>query len=318
VGETVARSADEIAESTVAAGARVAAREAREAAPEGLEEAMRVTASGGRQATRSGRFLEALDTAPANLRESITGKPVGRVGQARINMGERLMPGAQTSIPKALAKDVLQGSPTMPTQGAGLGFRQARWRAGQVGRRLSAPGKVRTAERVGLILNDPMRALSDPTVQDWAVRGAQWAVQEHPEAVAAVGGVAAASTALSAITTLRGLQGAFEGGDGEEATAAETEPEERKARPTPPESPTLEQSIGLQQFRLDRTHATRTSRRRPNQMAALGTVTRDTTMPTQIGPKEWYGKNGYDSGRGFQPRSLPPLEQPKQHDVLGV
>jgi hypothetical protein len=73
------------------------------------------------------------------------------------------------------------------------------------------------------------------------------------------------------------------------------------------------QSISMQQYRLDRTQATRTSQRRPNQMAQLGTVTTNTTMPTQIGPSDWYGpQNNYTAGRGFS-GSLPPLEQPSSN-----
>ncbi len=89
----------------------------------------------------------------------------------------------------------------------------------------------------------------------------------------------------------------------------------------PLEQPT--QAIGLQQNRLDATHNTRTSQRRPNQAAQLGTVTTNTTMPTQIGPSNWYGPQGsYNSGRGFAQAPLPALEQPTNNvnsmQTLGV
>lgn len=303
-GQAVAHSADEIAAATTKVGAReLAEQAAREAAPAGIEQAI---AAGGRRTTRSGRFLEALDQAPANLREAITDRPVGRLGQARIDLGERLMPGAQTSIPRALVKDALQSSPTLPIQGAGLGYRQAVWRASQVGRRLSAPGRLHTATRVGQILNDPVRALTSPEAQGYAVRGAEWVIREHPEAVAAVGGLVAASQAYGAYNTLRGLTGGFEG---------EGEKEPRPAPATP--EPDTAQAIGLQQFQLDNTRATRVSRRRPGGRSRLGTITKTTTMSSEIGPSDWYGpQGGYQAGRGFQRPTgpLPALEQPAVHE----
>ena len=92
---------------------------------------------------------------------------------------------------------------------------------------------------------------------------------------------------------------------------------EDKAAPEPyePYQPDTTQAIGLQQFRLDQTRSTRTSRRQPGTSSQLGTVTHDTTMPSQVGPNDWYGPQGaYTAGRGFK-QPLPPLQQPQ---ALGV
>ena len=84
--------------------------------------------------------------------------------------------------------------------------------------------------------------------------------------------------------------------------------------------------IGLMDFRLDQTHATRTSKRRPGGPAQITRTTTNTTMPTQIGPENWYGpQGGYSAGRGFnrQQTALPPLEQPGSYEprsrtVVGI
>lgn len=316
-GSLITHSADELAEATGSAVAREAAKAAREVAPAGAEDA---AAAAARRASRPGRLLEALDQAPANLREAVTGNPVGRIGQARIDLGEKLLPGARGSIPGALLKDAIQSSPSLPTEGAGLLFRQAKWRAGQVGWRATMPSSVRTATRVGQIINDPMKALTSPAGQDLAIRGANWAIKEHPEAVAAVAGVAALSQAGGLYSTVKGVMGGFED-KGDDAGAA------KKDEPYTPYQQTDNsvRSIGLQQFHLSNTRSTRVSRRQPGGTPQLGTVQSD-TMPKQIGPSNWYGpQGGYDAGRGFQQRSvtpsgpLAPLEQPdRANDVLGV
>jgi hypothetical protein len=79
-----------------------------------------------------------------------------------------------------------------------------------------------------------------------------------------------------------------------------------------PAMPDTTQATGLMQYRFDRSHATRTTRRQPGEMGQVGTVTTNTQMPTQIGPSDWYGpQSGYNAGRGFQqPSALPGLEQP--------
>jgi hypothetical protein len=222
-------------------------------------------------------------------------------------------------VPKTLAKDIIQANPTMPTAGAALPYRQSVFRATQIGRRLAAPSKLHTAEQVGRFLYDPKRALTGQQGQDWLRQGAEWAITEHPEAVAAVGGVVAATQAMGAYNTIRGIQSMVGGGGGGEEEAAEPQ---RPAFEQP--APTQAQGIGLMQFRADQTHATRTSRRRPGG-TQLGVV-KSSTMPTQIGPSNWYGpQGGYDAGRGFQQRPvtpsgpLAPLEQPTaQREVVGI
>lgn len=94
-------------------------------------------------------------------------------------------------------------------------------------------------------------------------------------------------------------------GGGEEK-GEEKQPHKPYQQAAPEEIP------GLQSFQLDNTHATRTSKRQPNQQAALGTVTSDATMPSQIGPSDWYGpQSGYQAGRGYSRSGpLPSLEQP--------
>lgn len=110
----------------------------------------------------------------------------------------------------------------------------------------------------------------------------------------------------------------FGGGeDGKEKAAQPYQPYQQAA---PAEQP------ALMDFRLDGTRSTRTSKRIAGQPAALGTVTKNSTMPSQVGPSNWYGpQQGYAPGRGFvksQPATgaLPPLEQPQQRqsDMLGV
>jgi hypothetical protein len=247
---------------------------------------------------------------------------MGKLGQKRFDLGERLMPGAQGSVPGALLKDALQGSPTLPSEGAGLGFRTAKWRATQVGRRLAMPAQARTARRVGQILYDPKRALTDPAAQDWAMQGAQWAIKEHPEAVAAVGGVVAATQAMGAYRTFKTIKNLMTGGESDASGG-----EQKAATPYQPYQMPETQAIGLTQFHLDQTHATRVSRRQPNSTATITTSTDDSTMPSHIGPSDWYGpQGGYNAGRGFQqpeqqkPKmALPPLEQPQPSgSVLGV
>ena len=71
---------------------------------------------------------------------------------------------------------------------------------------------------------------------------------------------------------------------------------------------------GLMDFRLDGTRSTRTSKRRAGGPTRLGTVTKESTMPSQVGPSNWYGpQHGYQSGRGFAAKTsaLPPLAQPR-------
>jgi plasmid stability protein len=71
---------------------------------------------------------------------------------------------------------------------------------------------------------------------------------------------------------------------------------------------------GLMDFRLDGTRSTRTSKRRAGGPTRLGTVTKESTMPSQVGPSDWYGpQHGYKSGRGFasKPSTMPPLAQPR-------
>ena len=72
------------------------------------------------------------------------------------------------------------------------------------------------------------------------------------------------------------------------------------------------EQIKLMEFRLDGTRNTRTSRRQPGAVTALGTTTTNTTMPSHVGPSDWYGpQGGYSAGRGFkQQQALPPLTQP--------
>jgi hypothetical protein len=301
--ETAARvavaSADDLAGATVRAGL--------EAAPEGLDDALRATVGNpARAATRSGQFTQAVDEAPVNLRERVTGNPQGRLGQARFDLGERAMPGPQPNIARSLIKDTLQGSPTVPTEGAGLGFRQAKWRATRVGSMLAAPAQARTIEHVGLALNDPVKALTSPEAMSYAQRGAEWAIREHPEAAAAVGGIIAANAGLGAYGTIKGITGALEG-DGEASGSEATE--QAKQAVVPPPSPHLDsiQDIGLSQFHADQGHAQAV--RRPGQRSKrLGTVQRN-TMPNRIGPSNWYGpQGGYQAGRGFRQRD----------DVLGV
>jgi hypothetical protein len=92
----------------------------------------------------------------------------------------------------------------------------------------------------------------------------------------------------------------------------------------PYQQPAAEPLPGMMDFRLNNTRATKTSKRMPNQPAALGTVTKESTMPTQIGPSDWYGpQQGYKTGRGFTAKpisALPPLEQPRlgQRDTVGI
>src|SRR6185295_18187990 len=194
----------------------------RRAAPEGLDKALTATARRGlASSTALGRGIESIDTSSVNLRESLTGNPTGRLGQARIDLGEKIFPGAQTSVPKTLAKDIIQANPTMPTAGAALPYRQSVFRATQIGRRLAAPSKLHTAEQVGRFLYDPKRALTGQQGQDWLRQGAEWAITEHPEAVAAVGGVVAATQAMGAYNTIRGIQSMVGGGGGGEEEAAE-------------------------------------------------------------------------------------------------
>jgi hypothetical protein len=325
--QLVTHSADDIAESLATTagrevaeeGAQFGSRSAAEIAEESARQAAPSTAEAaqvaGRRTTRSGRFLEAVDQAPANLRETIGRSPIGRVTQARIDLGERVMPGAQESIPRALAKDWIQGSPTLPTEGAGLAFRQSKWRAQQIGRRAMLPSRVNTArqvEKVGRIINDPQGFLQSPEAGGLIDKGINWAVTEHPEAVAAVGGALAATQAYGALKTLKGLTG----GD-EEAAPEHTTPYEV------PDSTV--QGIGLMQFRSQTTRSTRTSRRRPSAPAQLGTVSSDTTMPTQIGPSNWYGpQGGYTGGRGFVQPSAAPREwaavssPSRQREMVGI
>jgi hypothetical protein len=109
---------------------------------------------------------------------------------------------------------------------------------------------------------------------------------------------------------------AFGGGD--------EEPQEQTAQPAPTTyTPSTEQSIGLQQFRLDNTRSTRASRRTAGGRTQLGTITKDSTMPSSVGPSDWYGpQGGYESGRGFQQRTttpsgpLPALQQPRE--MVGI
>jgi hypothetical protein len=110
---------------------------------------------------------------------------------------------------------------------------------------------------------------------------------------------------------------AFGGGDDEKPEKPDTYQPYQQAD-------TTTQQTGLMQFRLDAAPRTRASRRQPGHAAALGTVD-NSTMPSSIGPTNWYGpQGGYDAGRGFQQRSgaswgaLPALEQPRPYDVLGV
>ena len=72
------------------------------------------------------------------------------------------------------------------------------------------------------------------------------------------------------------------------------------------------EQIKLMDFRLDGTRNTRTSKRQPGGTTELGTTTTNTTMPTQVGPSNWYGpQGGYSAGRGFRSQQpLPPLSQP--------
>jgi hypothetical protein len=317
----VAHTADELAEAGVKRGAKETAEAAaREAAPSTAEAARAV----GRQTTRSGRMLNRVDQLPANLREAMDLPAMGRIAQKRFDIGERLMPGAQSSPAGALVKDALQKSPTMPTEGALLGVRQAKWRTQQVGRRAMLPAKLNRArqiEKVGVwgnrFLNDPQAALASPEVHGLIDKGINWAVTEHPEAVAAVGGAAAGIQAYGAYKGLKSLLG----GGGEEGAAEEARPA------TGPPLPEATAQVGLMQFRADQTHATRTSRRRAGAPTQLGTVTRDSTMPSAIGPSNWYGpQGGYDAGRGFQQRpttpsgALPPLEQPttRPRETAGI
>ena len=83
----------------------------------------------------------------------------------------------------------------------------------------------------------------------------------------------------------------------------------------PYQQPVAEPLPGMTDFRLDNTRSTKTSKRTAGQPTVLGTVTKESTMPSQIGPSDWYGpQNGYKAGRGFSSRTasaLPPLEQPR-------
>jgi hypothetical protein len=316
-GRTVARSADDV----VAQMAKDAAAKA----PAGLDEALTATARRGlATSSRLGRGIESIDTSDVNLRETLTGNPQGRLGRARTAYVESKMPGPQSSFPKQLLKDKLAGSPTMPTEGPGLAARQSVFRATQIGRRLAAPSKIRTAEQVGRFLYDPKAALTEHG-GDWARSAANWAIEEHPEAVAAVGGAYAASQAMGAYNTFKTVKSALGiGGGGEEQQEGASE----EAKPsTGPPLPEATAQVGLMQFRADQTHATRTSRRQPGRRTQLGTVTRDSTMPSAIGPSNWYGpQGGYDAGRGFQQRpttpsgALPPLEQPttRPRETAGI
>jgi hypothetical protein len=208
-----------------------------------------------------------------------------------------------------MVKDALQNSPTMPTEGGALAFRQAKWRAGQIGRATGVPTtlhRLGIAEDVGRAIHDPNRALHDPRVQGMAERGLDWAVREHPEAVAAVGGIVAANAAVGAYGTYKALTGDDNGG--EEGAPAE----EKKQGPyNVAASPHLDsiQEIGLTQFHADRSQAV--NGRRPAAARRLGTVQRS-TMPRKVGPSNWYGpQGGYNAGRGFQ-------QPDRRRDVLGV
>jgi len=329
-GRTIAHTADELAGRTAARTAEDVAGQIAESAaakaPAGLEDALTATARRGlASSTRTGRAIEAIDTGDVNLRETLTGNPQGRLGRARTAYVESKMPGGQSSFGKQLLKDKLAGSPTMPTEGAGLAARQSVFRATQIGRRLAAPSKIRTAEQVGRFLYDPKGTLTGQQGQDWARSAAEWAITEHPEAVAAVGGAIAVSKAAGLANTIKSVRSAFGGGEEAAAEAVpKTKPEPQQPAFEQPTSTTA-QGIGLMQFRADQTHATRTSRR--GRTPQLGTVVKDSTMPSAIGPSNWYGpQGGYDAGRGFQQRTgastgaLPPLEQPtvKPREMVGI
>jgi hypothetical protein len=257
--------------------------------------------------------LNALDQAPVNMRERLTGNPTGKIGQARINFGERLFPAEATEtgpwrIPKTLAKDVIQNSPTMPERGSLLPYRQAKWRAQRVGSALSFPGQYRTTMRVGQILNDPKRALTDPSVQGYGMQAANWAIREHPEAAAAVGAAVAGSQIYQGYQAYKKIKGLLGGND--DATA-EPEKDKQQSEGQPVESFAPEPTPQVNPSQFD-SGTMATTARRPARARRLGTV--DTTMPTHIGPSNWYGPQaGYDSGRGFSTHwsSLYNSEQPQ-------
>lgn len=168
---------------------------------------------------------------------------------------------------------------------------------GQARSMVDLRGNLRAAADVTQAVANPERAASELGQAAWHAYGdeaVQFAAKQAPGIV----------------------KKAFGGGD--------EEPQEQKTTPAPTTyEPSTEQAIGLQQFRLDNTRSTRTSRRQAGGPTQLGIVTKDSTMPSAVGPSNWYGpQGGYDAGRGFQQRTttpggaLPPLEQPRE--VVGI
>lgn len=265
----------------------------------------------------------------AALKESVGLNPVSLTQRVRSGLAEAALPGVTDRFAaQAAGEAVTEGGVKGMMQGARQGLEKAAFRKIEGGygqaREAAATPWNKAQGRIGWAMNlkdEPAAAINKPSQFAAKVQKAGNITEAiaNPEDAAAHLGEKALERYKPKLEDVALKHGGAikdkifgKGGDAETA-----------ARPySPYQQPVAEPLPGMQDFRLNNTRSTRTSQRIPNQAAALGTVTKESTMPTAIGPSDWYGpQQGYKTGRGFKSTSgLPSLEQPRlgQRDMVGI
>jgi hypothetical protein len=261
---------------------------------------------------RGAEKIDKLMTAGRDIkgvaREAIGMNPASYVQRGRTALAERMLPGVEEGTAGGFQKSIfrhIEGGPGLARESAQTAWSNASTRiAGVQGGTLGRINQARQFSANVKAVGDVTQALAHP--EDAALHLGT-AAFEHYKPQLENAAIKYGGKAL--------LHSVMGGGDKEEGPAQPYSPYTQAA---PLEQPKLTD------FRLGGTRSTMASRRRPGQQAALGTVTKDDTMPTQIGPNDWYGpQQGYSAGRGFQANALPSLEQPRPmgqmtDDTLGV